>query len=288
MPVAAQVDLDVNLQAFSQFLSQQGVPHRISEESGFQVIHVASPQQADWVKLALRSWQSGELNLDDLAGTRSADKYRINLGAALWSVARAARNAPVTAILSLLCIAVGIQSGLGRYVERVDFLFYPRLPSSGLADLLLAINSPVELLQTLTPMFLHFGELHIIFNLLWLWYFGRQLEALQSSWWFLAVVLICSFAGNTAQYLVSQQANFGGMSGVVYGLVGYAWILHNFVPRHRLMLNNSMFAVFVLAMVLMEVFASSWIASAAHAGGLISGLFIGATLALVYRWRRSA
>jgi GlpG protein len=285
--IAAQVDIDVNLQAFSQFLSQQGVPHRISEEGGYQVIHVQSTAQAEWVQQALRLWQSGELVLEE--ATRVSPMYsRGEASRILGRLLQAMVRAPATSLLTAITLLVGLVSGLGRYLDRVEFLFYPALPVSDFAALLGGIDGLVPLLQTLTPMFLHFGELHIIFNLLWLWYFGRQLEALQPSWWFLLVVLLCSFIGNTAQYLVSESANFGGMSGVVYGLVGYAWILHNFVPRHRLMLNNSMFVVFVVVMVLMEVFASSWIASAAHAGGLVAGLFIGAAYALMMRLRSVA
>ncbi|MEX2130682.1 MAG: rhomboid family intramembrane serine protease [Pseudohongiellaceae bacterium] len=288
MIVAASIDIDVNLQSFSQFLSQQGIPHRIVEESGRQVIRVQTEQQAELIRQALTAWQSGRLDVEtNPFGARNAIVEPGSAAQLLWRFWGAVGKAPVTAALSAICLLVAVLTRLGRDLELVDFLFYPTLPADSVPALLGAIDGPLVLLQTLTPMFLHFGELHIIFNLLWLWYFGRQLEVIQASWVFLLVVIITSFVGNTAQYLASQQANFGGMSGVVYGLVGYAWILHNFVPRHRLMLNNSMFAVFILMMVLMEVFASSWIASAAHAGGLLSGLLLGVLLALYSRMTRS-
>jgi GlpG protein len=78
-------------------------------------------------------------------------------------------------------------------------------------------------------------------------------------------------------------SNFGGMSGVVYGLVGYTWIIHTFMPRSHLMLNSNMFIVFLLALVLMEIIASSWVATAAHVGGLVSGLLFGMGAVLYYR-----
>lgn len=277
---AARLDIDVNLQSFSQFLVQQGIAHRINEESGQQVIRVGTPGQARLVQLALRQWQTGELPLPEKqAEGRLSAASIVDLRRNAWALLGAMRAAPVTAVLSLACIGVALLSGLGAQADRLAFLFYPDLPAGSLFSLLGGIDSVSQGLRTLTPMFLHFGALHIIFNLLWLWYFGRQLERIQSSWIFLLVVLVTSFSGNTAQYLVTAQSNFGGMSGVVYGLVGYAWILHNFVPRQRLMLNNSMFVVFVVVMVLMELFASSWIASAAHAGGLVSGLMCGAIYA---------
>jgi len=135
-------------------------------------------------------------------------------------------------------------------------------------------------------MFLHFGELHLIFNMLWLWYFGRQLEAIHPRWLFVLLVVLTSFVSNTTQYMSSDYNNFGGMSGVVYGLVGYTWMVHTLMPRSNLQIRGSMFAVFavfVAALVLMEIVASSWIATAAHIGGLVSGLLLGIMIAGYYR-----
>jgi GlpG protein len=98
------------------------------------------------------------------------------------------------------------------------------------------------------------------------------------------LILSCSFAGNTAQYLTSGYNNFGGMSGVVYGLVGYTWIVHSFMPRSNLLINNKMFVVFVIALVAMEFVASSLIASAAHLGGLVAGLVAGVVVVGLYRF----
>ena len=80
-----------------------------------------------------------------------------------------------------------------------------------------------------------------------------------------------------------EYNNFGGMSGVVYGLLGYTWIIHSLMPRSYLLINTNMFIFFVLALVLMEVVASSWIATAAHVGGLVSGVAIGIATVLFYR-----
>ena len=49
------------------------------------------------------------------------------------------------------------------------------------------------------------------------------------------------------------------------------------------MLNSNMFIVFLLALVLMEIIASSWVATAAHVGGLVSGLLFGVVAVLYYR-----
>lgn len=282
----ASVSIDVNLRELSIYLRQQGIQHRIIEESGEQVIFVRDENQCAEVRDLLAQYQSGMLQFrppEGHANDLQSGPVPIEHGL-LYRSLKIVFTSPVSSGLTVVCLLVALITQLGRAAYRMDFLFYPILPTDSLWALLSAIDNPIIFLQTLTPMFLHFGELHIVFNLLWLWFFGRQLEIVQSSWMFLLLVVVTSFVGNTMQYLYSGAANFGGMSGVVYGLVGYAWVLHNFVPGKRLMLNESIFIVFMVALVLMELLASSWIASAAHVGGVLAGLFAGL---LVYLNSRS-
>jgi GlpG protein len=179
---------------------------------------------------------------------------------------------------------VAVVSSLGSQPQRVAYLFFPLLSTAGPADLLMSIDSAGDLLRSFTPMLLHFGELHLVFNMVWLWYFGRQLESIHPRWLFVCLILSCSFVGNVTQYLYGGSNNFGGMSGVIYGLVGYTWLIHSFMPRSNLLISNNMFVVFVIALIVMELVASSWIASAAHVGGLISGLVFGVMVVMVYRF----
>lgn len=290
---ALVLDIDVDLKYFSNLLRQQRIRHRISEESGSQVIWVVDDEQAALVQQLFDSHGAAEgeqvENNTEVPGQAAASTDSDGYNRSSISISPIARlvaviyTAPVTMTLIFLCAIVALVTGIGSRPLRVEFLFFPLLPYDSLIALLSGITNPLIFLQTLGPMLLHFGELHIVFNLLWLWYFGRQLETVQSSWMFLLLVTVTSFAGNVMQYLSSQATNFGGMSGVVYGLVGYTWILHNFVPGKRMMLNNSMFGVFVVALVLMEVVASSFIATAAHVGGLLSGVALGLIVVIYTR-----
>jgi len=279
---AAALSIDVNLMRFSRFMTSQGISHRINEESGQQVIWVDGDPQAALVREALSRWPFDEEA--ELQNTSSADRAALidPLGLLRKGVAAFFR-APISFSLILACLWVAFYSRLGAQPQNVAFLFYPLLDSSGIVALIESMDSFSRILRSLSPMLLHFGELHLVFNMIWLWYFGRQLEPSQPYWLYALLILSCSFVGNTAQYLVSGYNNFGGMSGVVYGLVGYAWVLHTFMPRSALMINNRMFLVFVIALVAMEVFASSWIASAAHLGGLIAGLLLGLGVVGVFR-----
>lgn len=274
--------IEVNLRSFIELLHRQGMVHRVIEESGEQVIYTDSEATAAWIREALAKWQ--QAGSPDISAQSSRSRTTVPTDVWLHSILRVVSSSPVTLSLTVLCLFVALLSGLGRETGRVDFLFYPLVSSRSLPALLADLNSPILILRSLTPMFLHFGELHLIFNLLWLWFFGKQIESIQPGWLFLLLILIMAFVSNTTQFMTVQFNNFGGMSGVVYGLVGYAWVIHNFMPRSLLMLNNSMFVFFIIALILMELLAGSWIATAAHVGGLASGLILGGAMVLVYRF----
>ena len=81
-----------------------------------------------------------------------------------------------------------------------------------------------EFWRLLTPMFLHFSWAHTIFNLLWMFEIGRRIELLNGSSTILLVVLVSSLSANTFQYVMFGAGLFGGMSGVVYGVLGYCFL----------------------------------------------------------------
>lgn len=281
----AALDLEMDLRPFSRYLYHQGIDHRIIEESGTQVLWVRQEGQVAMVTAALRDWQAGLLALPTVPASNPADRpplgqtVLIRVLIALW-------QAPITGLITLMTLVVAAMTRLGRDTRGMDALFYPPLPLDSLGALLGAIDGPVVFLRTLAPMLLHFGELHLVFNLLWLWYFGRQLERTQPAGWVLAVYVGTSFVANTAQYLLSGAANFGGLSGVVYGLVGYVWLVGALVPASGVQLKHSTFLLFVFMLIVMELVASSWIATAAHAGGLVGGLLLGGMVSLLSRRRR--
>ena len=279
---AASLGIDTDLLQYSQFLRSQGIKHRIIEESGQQVIWVGSELEKQFVSTSLPQFIEA-IDTGRLPATAPVKRSSFSGKPLLNALLRAFIASPISLMLIALSLLVAAVSVLGSQAARVSFLFYPLIASDGVFALLGDITSLSVLLKTVTPMFLHFGELHLVFNMLWLWYFGKQLEWIQSPWIFLSLVLATSFISNTTQYLYIDYNNFGGMSGVVYGLVGYTWVVHTFMPRSSLLLNNNMFVFFVLALVIMEIVASSWIATAAHVGGLVSGLVLGVMAVLYYR-----
>lgn len=72
--------------------------------------------------------------------------------------------------------------------------------------------------------------MHIAFNLLWWWQFGGDLEQRLGSVRLIKLFVVSAIISGAGQYWV-EGANFGGLSGVVYALAGYLWILGQRAPN---------------------------------------------------------
>ena len=142
-----------------------------------------------------------------------------------------------------------------------------------------------QIWRIFTPIFLHFGIFHIVFNMMWTWELGRIIELKQGKRVLLSVCLVSGAAANIAQYLVSGPV-FGGMSGVVYALFGYLWIQGLTNPRFGIRLNPAivylMMGWFVVCWTgILEKLFGLGIANTAHTAGLISGIL----LSLLVTWK---
>ena len=74
-----------------------------------------------------------------------------------------------------------------------------------------------------TPTLLHFSWMHVVFNCLWIWEFGRRIELSLGSLNLLGLYLTSAVFSNSLQYFASGPSIFGGMSGVVYAFMGFIW-----------------------------------------------------------------
>lgn len=292
---AAAVDAGLDLRPLLGAMARSGIRFRVNEESGSQVIWVSSELEVAQTAQLLEEWQTlqaqGAFAQAGAAGGNGLSGY-FPVGNYIGDLLRATLLAPVTIVLIVAALIVAAVSQLGADLQPVEFMFYPTLNPGAVAGLptlwsiLGDMQGMQDFLRTLTPALLHFGAIHLVFNTLWLWHFGRMIEGTQSSVVYLLVVLFIAFVSNTTQYVWSLSANFGGLSGVVYGLLGYIWMWQTIIPYGRLRLPPAMIGFLLVALVLMEVFASAWIATAAHAGGLFAGMAAGIVIALLHRFKR--
>lgn len=126
--------------------------------------------------------------------------------------------------------------------------------------------------RLVTPIFVHFGILHILFNMLWLKDLGSAIERLQSSLFLVLFVLVTAVISNLAQYLVPPSSPlFGGMSGVVYGLLAYIWIRGRFDPASGYSLDRRTLIWMLVWLVVCFTGLVGAVANGAHVAGLVVG-----------------
>ncbi len=138
-----------------------------------------------------------------------------------------------------------------------------------------------EYWRLVTPAFLHFGIFHVVFNSLWLWEFGRRVELVSGRSAYLVLMLALASGSNAGQYLWDGPVLFGGLSGVVYGLVGYVWIRNRIAPNPLLNVQPGIIYVLIGWLLIclfgiVDVFISGGVANGAHVSGLLIGMLAGA------------
>ena len=185
---------------------------------------------------------------------------------------------PVTFVLIVLSVVVSIMSRFGANLQPVAGLFITE--SMGHSALPEVMHGQVWRLAT--PIFLPFGILHIFFNLMWLRDLGSMIEARQSSWLLVVMVLVIAVGSNLAQFWLSGPI-FGGLSGVVYGLLGYIWMRGKFDPGSGLFLHPTTVTMMIIWFVLCFTPIVPHVANGTHAVGLAIGVAWGYLSSLRYR-----
>ena len=130
-----------------------------------------------------------------------------------------------------------------------------------------------EIWRWLTPALMHFSLMHIAFNLLWWWMLGGQLEQHFGKIFLLAFAVLTAVVSNYAQFMVSGSNNFGGLSGVVFALIGFSWLYGRLKPGQPISLSDQLFgfSLFWLALGYADVLWMN-VANTAHLSGLLAGL----------------
>lgn len=273
-----------DLAPFSRYLWQQQVPHRIFEERGRQILEVAREAHAAPVRNAHAAWRRGDLRLDAVerpaAPTGSGGNRLLIL--VLW-----ARRYPVLCLLVLVSLVVypfsapiadGRLTDIANWLTLIDF-HGPDSDAPGWSTVL-HLAEPWRLL---TPVFLHFSVVHLLFNCAVTIEFGRRLEAGRGSLLLALLVVVAGILSNLGQFWWSSNPLFGGLSGVAYALLGYVLVSARRWPDEPVWALPKGMAVGLL--VFLVIFSSGiteafglYIANAAH----WVGLFSGAVLALLW------
>lgn len=170
---------------------------------------------------------------------------------------------PVTLIVFAACVLIFAAMNLGFANQTYEALsYFGAVPHSEFS----------QFWRVFTPSLLHFSAMHVIFNLLWWWYLGGKIETRIGTAPLLILLFVAGTLPNVIQYYVGGP-NFGGLSGVVYAVVGYTWIMGIRKPAAGIDFPPSYmgFMMIWLALGFTDILGVS-VANGAHIGGLLIGL----------------
>jgi len=178
--------------------------------------------------------------------------------------------------LTVALIAVSVLVAIGSRVGADIQVLEPLLFSFGLIQ-------AGEWWRIVTPIFVHFGILHIGFNAVMTYSFGAIVEHLKGPVHMLVFTLIAAVLSNGAQALMpallsganAAYSYFGGLSGVIYAYFGYIWMHSRFNPTVHIPLNRQAVIIILGWFVLCWVGIIPNIANWAHTGGLLIGIVWG-------------
>lgn len=290
--VVRHVPLDRDLSELTRFLSARGLVLRVTEENDAQILSVQDPQAVEPLGQLVDEFLRGEIQFppENAADHQPNPNQEIHQdqhppGIPLWMT-------PITLVL-IIGSALGALLGsteegrvwalgfvfLGANQDFNDFLSLGETLASG------------EIWRLLTPAFLHFSFFHFLFNSFWLWDLGRRLELGLGKSRYGIFFVVTAVAANVTQYFWESSPWFGGMSGVVYALVGFLWIRQRLAPHPLFALPTSIIGFMLFWLVfcmtgIVDQFIAGSVANAAHVGGLIAGMVLGAFSGMLVRAQR--
>ena len=172
---------------------------------------------------------------------------------------------PAVSLFSAICVIL--------YVATV----LPLLPARDIFTALSGVNfliSEGEYWRLVTPIFMHAGLTHILFNVFSLIIIGPGIESLAGTKRFVLLFLLSGILANVLT-LVTMPPMYVhvGASGAIFGIFGcYAYIL--LYKKHLMSRQNSQT---ILALIIISVVLSFMQASVnliGHIGGLASGFLL--------------
>jgi GlpG protein len=191
---------------------------------------------------------------------------KVVTGATLWN--RGGFGIITTTFLSVSILAA-FASKLNGDAHQLDVL---RL-SNSLTGILPEIQRG-EVWRLVTPIFIHFGFLHLLFNMMMLIDLGSRIENREHPVVYVGMILLIAGLSNLGQFFFGGGWNFGGMSGVIYGLFGFIWIRGKSDPQSGYFID-SMLVIMMLVWFVLS-FRMPHVANWCHAVGLALGMAWGA------------
>jgi GlpG protein len=302
-------------ESFSAWLTAEGFENHIEHEGNEFQIWIKEEDRVDAARQGLAAFRENPLDKKYTEAKRRAAeivrekqlyqrRFEKNVQSGRVAAPSSVGKAPLTITLLMISLVVALFTSFGEDQKSIWFqtLAFCHIPPDELQEI--GKNSAPsleslkfwsirkgELWRLITPIFIHFGTVHLIFNMIWLIQLGRVIEIRFGSLWLLALAFSAAAIGNFVQCLVPERWDgvafgvlagnglvaLGGMSGVVYALFGFVWIRSVIDPLNRFQVHTSTVVImvgwlFFCMLPQSENVIGFSVANWAHALGLVVGM----------------
>ncbi len=289
MRMIGQLGSESGARTLSDYLYAEGIDSQVEiDRDGSWALWIQDEDKIAAAKAHLDEYRSNPADPKFKKATRQAQERRENEATRNEAARRrfhdvrnlfpqgAAGVGWLTMAIVVVCASISLLSFLGwedRIVRGLFISYYlkPVLPEVRHG----------EVWRLLTPILVHAGMLHLVFNMMWMLDLGTMIERRQGTRLLALLVLVIAVPSNLAQYFMVGP-DFCGMSGVVYGLIGYIWMRGKFDPGSGLFLHSSTVTMAVVWYFLCLFRIIPHVANTVHTVGFAIGLawgFISAQIA---------
>jgi GlpG protein len=203
----------------------------------------------------------------------ATDFYRVKLGIKKpleidqeWVKIKTIPRQEITYAMLVLSVVLYVMSFANFGDELYSALSFGKTDSSLFYEI-----KRGQLWRIITPIFLHMSFMHILFNMLWFKDLGYLIEKVFGKSFLIKFVVVSAVVSNTLQYCVSGP-QFGGMSGVLYAMLGFIWV-HKLInskfefslPRYDIIMMIGWYFLCLTGLL-------GPIANTAHGAGLVVGI----------------
>jgi len=184
--------------------------------------------------------------------------------------------------LIVVAVVISLLSNFGSLIAIIEPLTFTKISISNQGFISFSSAEQTYFIENqwwrlLTPMFLHFSFAHLAFNCLWIYVLGEKIERIDGKFIFILIIIFTGISSNLLQYFWTSSSLFGGLSGVIYGMLGYCLVMEMESNYLKYGLPPGLYLFMIAWLILgflgvLDLFGFGSVANFAHLGGMLSGL----------------